>query len=53
MGRLCWAAGERARESPRAEGPHSPCRSFVKLLPGFVLDCLQDVPRHLLEATPA
>lgn len=35
------------------KGPHCPGGSFVKLLPGFVLDCLQDVPGHLLEGGSA
>lgn len=44
---------EGAREGPGEGDPHCPCCSFVKLLPGFVLECLQDVPGHLLEASSA
>lgn len=44
---------EGAREGPGEGGPHCPCCPFVTLLPGFVLDCLQDVPGHLLEASSA
>lgn len=45
LGRLVWAG-------PR-KGPHCPGRSFVKLLLGFILGCLQDVPGHLLEVSSA
>lgn len=41
------------REGPGEGDPHCPCCSFVKLLPGFVLECLRDVPGHLLEASSA
>lgn len=44
---------EGAREGPGEGGPHCLCCSFVKFLPDFVLDCLQDVPGHLLEASSA
>lgn len=47
------AGGQAARLGCPSKGPHYPGRSFVELLPGFVLGCLQDVPEHLLEAGSA